>query len=66
MCGFALGGTFEPSRKKYSPHAVEVSEDIYSVKTSTKDDRCFVTTDSSLWFCSAENCKLARSVKLNL
>ena len=42
-----------------------MSENIYSVKTSTKDDRCFVTTDGSLWFCSAENYKLARSVKLN-
>ena len=67
MCGFALGGTFEPSKKKvkYSPRAVEISENIYSIKTSTKDDRCFVTTDGSLWFCSVENCKIARSVKLN-
>ena len=57
MCGFALGGTFEPSRKKmkYSPQAVEVkSGSIYSVKTSRKDDRCFVTTDGTLWFCSVE------------
>ena len=66
MCGFALGGTFEPSRKKmkYSPQAVEVkSGSIYSVKTSRKDDRCFVTTDG--WFCNVENCKLARSVQHN-
>ena len=62
------GGTFEPSRKKmkYSPQAVEVkSGSIYSVKTSRKDDRCFVTTDGTLWFCSVENCKLARSVQHN-
>ena len=68
MCGFALGGTFEPSRKKmkYSPQAVEVkSGSIYSIKTSRKDDRCFVTTDGTLWFCSVENCKLARSVQHN-
>ncbi len=67
MCGFALGGTFEPSKKKvkYAPRAVEVSESIYSVKTSTKDDRCFVTTDDTLWFCSTEACKIARSVKHN-
>ena len=44
---------------------MEVSDSIYSVKTSTKDDRCFVTTDGSLLFCSIENCKIARSVKLN-
>ena len=45
MCGYALGGTFEPSTKKakYSPQAVEVSDGIFSVKTSTRDDRCFVT-----------------------
>ena len=54
-----------PKIVKYFPGAVEVSENIYSVKTSTKDDRCFVTTDGSLWFCSAENCKLVRSDKLN-
>ena len=57
MCGVALGETFEPSRKKmkYSPQAVEVkSGSIYSVKTSRKDDRCFVTTDGTLWFCSVE------------
>ena len=45
------GGTFEPSRKKmkYSPQAVKVkSGSIYSVKTSRKDDRCFVTTDGTL------------------
>ena len=68
MCGFALGGTFEPSRNKmkYSPQAVEVkSGSIYSVKTSRKNDRCFVTTDGTLWFCSVENCKLARSVQHN-
>ena len=63
------GGTFEPSRKKmkYTPQAVEVkSGSIYSVKTSRKDDRCFVyTTDGTLWFCSVENCKLARSVSVS-
>jgi hypothetical protein len=67
MCGFALGGTYEPSKKKlkYSPRAVEVSESIYSVRTSTKDDRCFVTTDGTLWFCTVEGCKTTRSVKHN-
>ena len=70
MCGFALGGggTFEPSRKKmkYSPQAVKVkSGSIYSVKTSRKDDRCFVATDGTLWFCSVENCQLARSAQHN-
>ncbi|XP_028415288.1 HMG domain-containing protein 3-like [Dendronephthya gigantea] len=64
MCGHALGGTFEPSSKKmkYSPQAVEVCESIFSVKTSTKDDRCFVTTDGTMWFCSVEACKIVRSV----
>ena len=64
MCGYALGGTFEPSTKKakYSPQAVEVSDGIFSVKTSTRDDRCFVTTDGTMWFCSVEGCKIARSV----
>ena len=64
MCGYALGGTFEPSVKN-SPGAVEIFKGIYSVKTSTRDDRCFVTTDSKMWFCSHENCKIARSVKHN-
>ncbi len=64
MCGYALGGTFEPSTKKakYSPQAVEVSDGIFSIKTSTRDDRCFVTTDGTMWFCSVEGCKIARSV----
>ena len=67
MCGYALGGTFEPSVKKikHSPGAVEIFKGTYSVKTSTRDDRCFVTTDSKMWFCSHENCKIARSVKHN-
>jgi ribosomal protein L37AE/L43A len=67
MCGYALGGTFEPSTKKvkYSPRAVEISKGIYSVTTSTRDDRCFVTTDGNLWFCSLEECKIARSVQHN-
>lgn len=67
MCGFALGGTFEPSVKKvkYSPGAVEIFKGIYSVKTSTRDDRCFVTTDGNIWFCSHESCKIARSVNHN-
>ena len=67
MCGFALGGTFEPSVKKvkYSPRAVEIFQGIYSVKTSTRDDRCFVTTDGNVWFCSHESCKVARSVNHN-
>ena len=67
MCGYALGGTFEPSVKKikHSPGAVEIFKGIYSVKTSTRDDRCFVTTDSKMWFCIHENCKIARSVKHN-
>ncbi|CAB4033203.1 Hypothetical predicted protein, partial [Paramuricea clavata] len=67
MCGYALGGTFEPSTKKvkYSPKAVEISKGVYSVTTSTRDDRCFVTTDGNLWFCSLEECKIARSVQHN-
>jgi hypothetical protein len=50
MCGYALEGTFEPSTKKakYSPRAVEISEDICNVTTTTQDDRCSVTTDGNL------------------
>lgn len=67
MCGYALGGTFEPAAKKhkYSPRAVQISEGIFSVKTSNRDDRCFVTTDGTLWFCSVEECKIKRSVQHN-
>ncbi len=67
MCGHNLGGKFEPSAKKikYSPQAVKVCAGIYSVKTSTRDDRCFVTTDGNMWFCSNEGCKVARSVQHN-
>lgn len=67
MCGFALGGTFEPAAKKhkYSPRAVQITEGIFSVKTSNRDDRCFVTTDGTMWFCSVEECKIKRSVQHN-
>ena len=50
---------------KYSPQAVEVYTGIYSVSTSTKDDRCFVTTNGNMWFCSHKGCKVARSVQHN-
>ena len=50
MCGYVLGGTFEPSVKKikYSPGAVEIFKGTYSVETSTRNYRCFVTTDSNV------------------
>lgn len=67
-CGFALGGTREASAKKKRlncPPAVLVveteNEKVFSVKTSTRDDRCFVMQEGSTFFCAHQECKTARA-----
>jgi hypothetical protein len=41
--------------------AVKVAKDIFSVKTSNRDDRCFVTKDGKMWMCLHEVCKEKRA-----
>lgn len=67
-CNFHLGGTKEPAvkRPKISCHSavVVVSKDkmtIYSVKTSTRDDRCFVLKERRAFFCSHKDCLNVRA-----
>ena len=67
-CGFHIGGTREVATKKSrlnQPPAVLVfetaSEKLYSVNTSTRDDRCFVVQEGNIFFCSHQQCKSRRA-----
>jgi len=44
-----------------SPAAVELSPNLFSVRTSNRDDRCFVSQDKGLWICLHEKCKQIRA-----
>ena len=44
-----------------SPLAVKVAKDIFSVKTSNRDDCCFVAKDGKMWMCLHEACKEKRA-----
>lgn len=71
-CDFPLGGVRQPSTKKKKmncPNAVLISqtvkETIYSVKTSTRDDRCIVVQKDGSFFCAHEGCKTSRATFLS-
>ncbi|KXJ09785.1 HMG domain-containing protein 3 [Exaiptasia diaphana] len=68
-CDFHLGGSFQPKKPKRAkaccPDVVEVvSQSIYSVKTSSKDDRCFVVKEGKDVICLHNDCKMLRSSRL--
>jgi len=66
MCGYEIGGSFEPAPKRLKiSSSVQLTDDIFSVQTSNRNDRCFVSKKQNLWFCSSENCKISRSVSYN-
>ena len=67
-CGFHLGGKEEHVAKKVRrscPDAVLLyqsdQENIFSAKTSTRDDRCVVLKEGNSFFCSHHDCKNLRS-----
>ena len=67
-CGFHLGGSKEPATKKPKsccPGAVVVvatkEMSIFSAKTSTRDDRCFVLKEGDIFFCSHKDCMSVRA-----
>ena len=64
-CGYDLGGLFEPKNAKHSkkcnPDVVRVTPEIFSVKTSKKDDQCFVVREGNNNICLHKNCKELRA-----
>lgn len=64
-CGYDLGGSFEPKNakrsKKCNPDVVRVTPEIFSVKTSKKDDRCFVVREGNNNICLHKYCKELRA-----
>jgi len=67
-CGFHLDGMKEPATKKPKsccPGAVVVlatkEMSIFSARTSTRDDRCFVMKEGDMFFCSHKDCMTVRA-----
>ena len=64
-CNFYLGGSFQPKnikrQRKNNPEVVRVTQEIFSVKTSTKDDRCFVIKEGANTICLHRDCKQLRA-----
>ena len=44
-------------QRKNNPEVVRVTQEIYSVKTSRKDDRCFVIKEGANTICLHRDCK---------
>ena len=64
-CNYAIGGSYVPKPKKAKGiilPAVRVSENVISVSTSNRNDRCFVSRDGRVWICLHELCKQRRAV----
>ena len=69
-CGLFLGGNYEPQKKAKKmkvncPSAVLIAahgqQRIYSVQTSSRDDRCLVVFEGETCWCSLAECKTARA-----
>jgi hypothetical protein len=68
-CGSDIGGTREVKAKRSrlnQPAAVLIyestQEKLFSVNTSTRDDRCLVVQEGSTFLCSHQLCKTNRAV----
>ena len=59
--------TLQKKKKKRAdqPDAVHIVQSIYSVKTSTRGDRCFVVADGNNKLCHQEKCKKRRAVAVS-
>ena len=42
--------------------AVHVHEELFSVRTSSRDDRCFVLKEGDFWICLHPECKNLRAM----
>ena len=62
-CGYHLGGSAAAKMPKLScPVAVHIHGGLYSVRTSTRDDRCFVYKECDNWICLHSKCKDIRAM----
>ena len=65
-CGFELGGSAPVSKaeKMCCPPAVNIGSGLNSIRTSSRDDRCFMYSESGheLWICLHSDCKDVRAV----
>ncbi|CAB4038150.1 Hypothetical predicted protein, partial [Paramuricea clavata] len=71
-CGFLLGGSYVPKKKAVKatvPASTIVFSNetttIYSVVTTTRNNRCFVVVENGLTICPNGVCKESRSVFIN-
>ena len=62
-CGFELGGSAPVSKaqKMCCPSAVNICCWLYSIRTSSRDDRCLVYSENNLWICLHPDCKDVRA-----
>lgn len=44
------------------PSAVRVHEELFSVRTISRDDRCFVLKEGDFWICLRPECKNLRAM----
>ena len=60
--GHHLGGTFQGVQKKTksaSPAVLEITQGIFSCRTTGRDDQSFVTSSGDMWLCTHEVCKVS-------
>ena len=62
-CGYHLGGSAAAKMPKLScPVADHIHGGLYSLRTSTRDDRCFVYKECDNWICLHSKCKDIRAM----
>ena len=68
-CNHEIGGSYVPKAKKPKVivlPAVSVSENVVSVSTTNRNDRCFVSRErDGKWMCFNESCKQRRAIICN-
>ena len=68
-CNFFIGGSYVAKSKKQKvdiPEAVQISENIFSIRTTYRNDRCFVSrNDEGHWICLYHTCKEKRAMFCN-
>ena len=65
-CGFELGGSpSAPKAQMGCPPAVNLCGGLYSIRTSSRDDRCLVYTENNLWICLHPDCKDVRAAYIS-